>query len=524
MNNKIVATIFLSLITYSLYTSRTFFTVPVPFHPASAERLTMTHSQMRDFINEHDNDLWVTAFGGQSTSSTNLATYFFPFNKTCLITGGFGSEAVQNHNVDLLVHYFDVLTGKAYKSETDIFSVVPTWTFEGRLSLRPVHSFFGIGFVYHRQLSENHTKGFWIELALPIMGVKNDMHMYETILTPTSCDEPPDASFFVTSDSSRHAYQSMTAALRSSNFQYGKIDAQEYTKTKWGVADIEGHIGYTYCRTPRYHLSSYFGVLLPTGTTPTSTYLFEKIIGYNGHTGFFLGTRGGITIWQHNENRLSAELETSQTIFLDNQQIRSFDLYGKPWSRYIWVYSLNDTRSYLSPGINYFTKAMNVSHGSLRNLNIASTYNTHRFQGELGYHCYIRGEEEVQLTKQWKEEPALAAIWYSNNEFIASQERRVSRSGATINEYLNIHNDVKEFSASTSPENDTYIPVKQCQLDLDSATHPAVVMHAIYGSLGYGWYDIKIPTFINIAGAYNFGYGNAVLDHWKLWFKIGTTF
>jgi len=508
-----------------LWAVHTFFTLPVPFHPASPERQTMMHNQLRSYINEPNNGLSVTSFGGCSMDSESLAGYFMPFGKSCLRTGGFGSQAVKDHEVDILAHYFNVLNGENYRSETDIFPIVSTWTFQGHLSFRPVHSFWGVGFVYHRQLSERHDKGFWFEIAMPVMGIKNNMHMCETVEEPETPSETPNQSFFY--DGTGSAAQCMTTALRSSNLQYGKIDAREYTKTKWGVADIEIQFGYLYKRTQNYHIGSYFGVLLPTSNAPTSAYLFEKIIGYNGHTGFFMGTRGGIAIWQHNENKISIELETSQTVFFDNTQLRSIDPYGKPWGRYLWVYPSNSNQANIAPGINYFTKAMYVTHGSLRNLNLAGTYNTPHFQGELGYHCYIRGEESVQLAKQWQENPAVAALWYSDNKFVGSGARRVSRNGATINEYLNIHNDFNNFSSTEdleSADNDTYIPIKRCDLDLSTAESPAVVMHTMYGSVGYGWYDCRVPTFINFAGSYNFGYGTAVLNHWKLWLKLGVSF
>lgn len=526
MTKRIIALSTAFAISAPLGATHTFFTLPVPFHPASAERQTMMRTQLHDYINEPNNGLSVTCFGGCSTDSESLAEYFFPFGKSCLKTGGFGSQAVKNHDVDLLVHYFDVLTGRDYRGQTgNIFEFVPTWTFQGKLSICPVHSFWGIGFVYHRQLSEQHDRGFWLELAMPIMGIKNNMHLCESVEEPETPSETPDKSFFY--DGNGSAAQCMTTALRSNYLQYGKIDAREYTKTKWGVADLEVQFGYLYKRTLNYHISSYFGVLLPTGNTPNAEYLFEKIIGYNGHTGFFMGTRGGIAIWQHNQNKLSIEIETSQTVFFDNTQLRAIDPYGKPWGRYIWVYPTSDTKSNMAPGINYLTKPLYVTHGSLRNLNLAGTYNTPHFQGELGYHCYIRGEESVQLAKQWQEGPAFASLWYSDNEFIGAGARRVSRSGATINEYLTIHNDFKEFSSTAaldSADNDTYVPIKRCDLNLSSAESPAVVMHTFYGSVGYSWYDCKVPTFINFAGSYNFGYGTAVLNHLKLWLKLGASF
>ncbi len=253
-----------------------------------------------------------------------------------------------------------------------------------------------------------------------------------------------------------------------------------------------------------------------------------------------MGTYGGIKVWEHDTNFLSFEFDTGSTLFFDNNQVRSFDMYGKPWGRYIWVYPNDNKHAVLAPGINYFTKPVRVHYGSIRNLNLAFCYNMSNFQGELGYHFYSRDNESLCLAKNWCEDPALAALWYSDNTFIGSGERRVSRTNAIIDNFNEVSNDLIEFKAfpvtanMTADEvqarvtnlcnNDLYLPIKSCQLNLDSATHPSVVIHTVYGSLGYGWYDIVFPTFINIAGGYEFGDGPAVMDRWKLWFKVGISF
>lgn len=510
------------LVPTGLYALRTFFSMPVPFHPASVERQTMSHNQLRDYTYEPYNGLSVTCFGGKSTCPDKLASYLLPFGKSCLVAGGFGSNAVNEHYVDLLAQYFNVLNGHNARAG-NLFDDVNSWTFESTLQFHPEHSFWGLGFLYHRALSASPENGFWLEVALPVMGVKNDFGMCETRITPTVCDETHHQSFF-SANSDSYAYPSMTCALRSSQFQYGRIDAREYCKAKWGVADLEFRLGYTFCREEKYHLDGYAGVFLPTGNVPNATYLFEKVIGYNGHTGLFLGALGGIKLWQHNQNFLTFEAEAAQTIFFDKTEVRSFDPYGKPWGRYIWVYPSTDTQVNLAPGINYFTKAVDVSHGSLCHVNVAAVYNTTNFQGELGYHCYTRGAEQVCLTQPWTQTPAFAAIWYSDNSWVGSQDRRVSRSGAAINAYPFIHNDAQIFQESQDKSNDTYVPITACQLDLESAAHPAIVMHTIYLSLGYGWFEQRVPTFINIASGYAFGCGNAVLNNWQLWLKGGLEF
>jgi len=340
------------------YATRTFFSIPVPFHPTSPERQTMTHDQMRDYTQEKRRKFSITLFGGESNNPDKLAQYFLPFNKTCLIAGGLGSNAVKNHEVDLIANYFNVLTGSPRSdasSELDadnIFDIIDTWTFQSKLQFCPVHKYFGIGLLYHHHLSSHFDKGWWFELALPIMCIKNDMGMCEKIETcgGSNGDNPQCVGSFFSSSANEYAHHCMTSALCSGKLRYGKIDAREYRRKKWGVADLELRIGYTYFKEPTYHLSSYVGILLPTGNTPSGEFMFEKVIGYNGHTGIFVGTYGGIKVWEHNDNFLSFEFDTGATLFFHKLQVRSFDLYGKPWGRYIWVYPNDNVNSTLAPG------------------------------------------------------------------------------------------------------------------------------------------------------------------------------
>ncbi len=515
--------------------SHTFFSVPVPFQPASVERQTMVHNQLRDYTIEKWHDFSVTLFGGGSTDSSKLARYFLPFNKNQLTAAGLGSAAVQNGQADLIAHYFNVLTGlprtdaSSGAARDNIFPIIDTWKFESTLSFAPSHKFFGLGLLYHQHVSSDLDHGWWLEFAMPIMNVKNTMGMCECIITPTGVctNNVAQVASFFSKDANEHAQQSMTAAFASYVMRFGRIDACQERQSKWGVADLEAQIGYTFWREPYYHLHAYGGVLVPTGNTPDAQYLFEKIIGNNGHLGFFAGLAGGLKAWEHDENFLALEVNAALTLFLDKTQLRSFDFQGKPWGRYIWAYPNNANIAQLSPGINFFTKSVRVSHGSLNDFNIAGVYTLSHFQGELGYHCYARAQEGINLARCWVEGPGLAAIWYSNNNFITTGAR-ATRSSATINNYTTVTNDIKEFKAIIDPDeqknNDAYRSVTAQQLDLASAAHPAIIVNTLYLSLGYAWYDARVPVLINIAGAYDFGNGTAVMNSWKIWGKFGISF
>lgn len=513
----------------SAWCSKTFFWVNVPFLPASVERQTIAHDQMRNWNVAPRHSFSATVFGGQSASSHKIASYFLPYGKNPLTVGEFNSQATNDHDVDVVAHYFDILTGtprnEAPQTERDnIFDVIKSWTFESSLGFCPVHTYAGIGLTYRQQLSADLIKGFWLELAMPIMIVKNDLGMHERIITQGGehGDDPQCSPSFYCQNG--QAYHCMVEALKGCCLKYGKIDCDEYKRSKCGIPHIEGRVGYTYVRNPIHHLSSYVGVLLPTGNKPSAEYLFEKIIGNNGQFGIFMGTFGGIKVWEHGSNFYSIEAEICWDLLFPNQQIRSFDLAGKPWSRYIWMYGGSCSSSALRPGINALTKAVNIGHVSLFDINLANVYTTQNFQGELGFHTFVRSQEDIHLAKPWCGGPAVAALWYSNNNFIKTDETRASRSDATISDYRDVSNDVKKFQSERDKGNDAYLPVTCCQLDLASARCPAIAVATVYLGLSYGWYDATYPTVLGIAGGYEFGEGNNVMDRYKLWGKVGVSF
>ncbi len=524
MNRRVCFLCVLALSGKISWASNTFLTLPVPFLPSSIQRQTLTHDQLREYDVQPWHNFSVTLFGTQTNDSDKIARYFLPNEQTSIRVGELGSEMVNNHSVDVIANYFDILTGDRIETG-QIFNTVNTWTFESNVSFCPKQTICGMGLLYHQHLSQHRDRGFWLELAMPIMAIRNDLHMCEWTMTPggPNGDDPQTApSFFV---DKVNAYHNMTAAFKSSHFKYGKIDCNVYREFKIGVPHLEIGGGYTYFRRSAYHLSSYIGALIATGNTPDARYLFETVVGNNGKTGFFLGSQGGIKVWEHGTNFLTFDFESMWAVYLPNNQIRSIDLRGKPWGRYIWVYTGPCTTASMKPGINSMTKTVSVAHVSTLDLNLASVYNTEHFQCEFGFHTYVRSHEKVCLARSVCGSPALAALWYNNDDFILPASQKASRSNATINSFRDVINDVKNFEKQgPGTGNDAYLPINNCQFDLDSATCPAITMGTIYAGIGYGWYNARCPVVIGIGGGYEFGDGNASVDRMHLWGKLSVAF
>jgi hypothetical protein len=483
-------------------TSKSYFSVPALFRPASPEMVSIRRDQL-NIYNDQKSIIDVIIYGGQSVDPDKLAKYFLPFNKTKVIAGELGSQAVKKGNVDLIANYFGVLTSAAPQVGEPVEPTIANYTFQSELSFKPKQSFVGAVFTYKQHLSRYTDKGFWFEVVAPIEHVKNEVRIEEKIITEGGSNgnnpQVPPGSV-----------PNMTAAFKQKSWRFGKIDGPQSIT---GVADLYVRLGYTYMREETHHLNSYFGFSFPTGNVPNGEFVFEPVIGNDGHLTLFGGTSGGFKIWSSCDKSVYFEFDTVGTLFAENEQTRSLDLKDKSWSRYMWVY-LDKKSTTTHPGINVFTHRVHVNPSTSRDLTTAFVYRDCKgFQAELGYHFYARQAEEVKLAKTWKKTRAIASI-IKNGEFIAGG---ISRDNATINEYLRIGND-------TVDGQEVYKPIEESDLDFDSASHPGVLSHTGYGALSYNWDNCKHPKFVGLGGSYEFSSNNSALSRWMLWARFGISF
>lgn len=483
-------------------TNKSFFSVQAIFRPASPEMVSIR----RDQLNVYDNNksiIDVIVYGGESTEPDKLARYFLPFGKTKVLTGELGSKAVQEEKVDVIANYFGVLTSAPFKPGETVDTTIKNYTFQSELSFKPKQVYYGAVLTYKQHISKYTDKGFWFEIVAPIEHVKNNMNIKEKIITaggPSGNDPsvPPNS------------VGNMIEAFKQKKWRFGKIDGPQ---SKTGIADLYARIGYTYVKEETHHLNSYIGFSGPTGNVPTGEFVFEPVVGNNGHATLFIGTSAGFKIWSNCNKALYFEFDTLGTLYFENEQTRSFDLKNNAWSRYMWVY-LDSKSTQTHPGINVFTRRLKINPITSRDLTTAWVYkDCNGVQAELGYHFYARQAEDVKLAKPWQKKFAIASI-IMNNEFIAGG---ISRDNATINEYLRIEND-------SINGKEVYKPIEESDLDLDSAAHPGVLSHTGYLTLSYNWGCAKNPKFIGLGGSYEYSPNNAALSRWMLWARFGISF
>ncbi len=346
----------------------------------------------------------VVLFGSRSTNSDDLARYFTPFCKKTLLVS---EDRFSPARADIDPQHFRII------SQSD--------PYEGRICFEARQSVIGLGFHYSQRFAwdEEEGKGWYVDISTPLTRVKNRLCLREFITQESTALEITGQTTF----------NNMTDAFKNPDWKYGKIcqskpcDADcnvdcntdcddcgvcESKMKRTRLADIQAGLGRIWMMDEKCHLSSYVGVLIPTGNTPKGELVFEAVVGHGGHSGVFFGSEGGYRLWANDtgDRRLDVEWAVNSLYLGSKCQKRSFDLKCKPWSRYMEVYankaqaeeanslSGNQANFLATPGINVFTQDVNVTPGWSFNISSAFVFTSASgFQGELGWNRYCRRQE-----------------------------------------------------------------------------------------------------------------------------------
>lgn len=482
--------------------SKTFFSVR-PLYTSQKAELIAGFRNERAHVRENGvgGAFDFVLFGSKSTNDKRLASYFMPDCKTSLEA----TNATQFESVSLDSEHFNIIT----TGDDD---------FTSDLCFSMNQSVMGLG-LHYKQLfywNAKETDGWWFSASSSIQRVKNTVHLSEKIVDPavTLIDG---------------AVSSMTQAFNQSAWCYGKI-ACECPEAKTRLADIEVKLGFETLPCPEAHFAGYVGLIIPTGNKARAEYVFEPIVGNGKHVGLATGMEGGYILWQNmDENHwLSAEFSTHSQYLFKNTQKRSFDVKNKPWSRYQAVYAnqaqaqeaIDTDNPYLfTPGINVFTSNVKVTPRLAHNINTSLIYNASAFRIEVGYNLYCRQAECVKLDCPWPTD--------ENAPAFKAHMTSIDVDTNIINPLRTIYAETDSNNATLGFTIDDYTlgEITEDQLNLQSATHPAIVTNTFHLAMGYRWDNLNFPIHVDAGGSYEFADdNNTVLDRWAVWAKAGFAF
>ena len=170
------------------------------------------------------------------------------------------------------------------------------------------------------------------------------------------------------------------------------------------------------------------------------------------------------------------------------------------------IYSL----SLHTPGIDILTQDLKVKPGFYRAFNGALIVDRNCYELEIGYNFFARQAECLKLDCAFPEGVALKAI---------------NLGGGATGRFQTINSDFGNNCLGSPVTDYADNIITPADLDLESAAHPAILSHTIYGSVAYKFETCRgFPLFIGAGASYEFATDNAGLNRWMAWGKLGIAF
>lgn len=219
----------------------------------------------------------------------------------------------------------------------------------------------------------NITPGLWARLYMPYAHTRWSLNMQECVTAAGTANHQPgyfnDAVTFGTEDPAgtyADAYGVLRQNLLNSFTQFvseKKVPSLGATvtfcpltharfapdksseKRKSTLADIHIDIGYNIYQTNTSHIALGIACVAPTGTRPEGIFAFEPMVG-NGHhweLGGLFTSHHQIFADEKNNDALSIQMNARVTHLFAARQKRTFDLVGKPNSRYMLAQKMTRT-------------------------------------------------------------------------------------------------------------------------------------------------------------------------------------
>jgi len=515
MNNHLLRTalvlVTIPLILNADVVSKSYLTFRQRFELNLPERLSLFRRRLDARKDGIGGAIQAVGLYGQTCNSAELARYFLPNGKDYIIVGEDASDSSVDRTRDVNAFHLGILT--APLNSTQYALGFKNLTFESIVSLCPQQTMGGVGIAYQHRLP-NH---FWFDIAGPIMRIKNTLGLKEQI-TDVGGNHTPTGYFDNAID-----------ALGNTNTErhYGRMITRPMTKT--GLAFIELRVGRDIRWEETCFMGGFAGMVVPTGNKTKGCYLFEPILGNNGHVGVLIGSYGTFELMRDTSNRtLSANYNISTRYLLENDQIRSFDLRGKPWSRYMQVWngdnygialSADDWQSHLDYLANYSTLCVRVKPDACIDISTGLNYKQNNFTLDLGYDAFARKAEDIYFTHAITGNIGLPALkWYLDSNPIPATESKATIATPLFK--LDPGYSDQIISQTGATQNQAYLPITTADLDPMSGAHPACLAYMVYGAMGYEWNHCKLPTAIDGGLSYEFSHDNTFVKRWLAWFKV----
>lgn len=357
--------------------------------------------------------------------------------------------------------------------------------FRGNFMITPKQKQIGVVLQISKDLDAisnlSFFKNYWINITFPFVVVTNDLNFKQTDLLNAPTDRP----------------HNLFEAFNQCDMKYARFKNHD---SKFSVPEINIKFGRAFMAQDHFQVVYYSLFRLPTDPQQSGRYLFEPVAGNNGHLGFGAGVNFQIVLNRDTTaGALSFFTNLESTFFIRNTEYRSFDLKGKPWSRYMLLNKKDTPLCSNIPAVNVLTRQVTVRPFNTVEFAAGWRYNTQGYEVELGYSLWGHGDEKIEF------KCPLEPIWG-----IAGSGPGLTASGSTI--------------STQAADDANFVPICDSNLNLCSGAARAALVHKIFASFGAEYHGYDTESFFGIGGSYENPQKNSSLQLWNLWVKVGVSF
>lgn len=361
--------------------------------------------------------------------------------------------------------------------------------FDGTLCLCPAQEEQGVFFEYNYNMSElfgfSLFQGWWFDFFMPFIWMKNNIH-------PRGQEE-------------------LLAALDNPTWCGARITAKDLKKM--GVPEIRFTLGTTLYNHNDFVLAYYTGLAVPTVNKYPSTYLFSPLLGVNGHIAFVNGLTMELPLWSNcSYSDIRILLNAKNDWYLAHHQTRTFDLWNKPWSRYMQYRKQGEAETI--SGVNLFTYDVEVHPNNMFELAAALRGRFGGFYGEIGYSLWGHGDERIEFPEKK----------------CATRLSRLEQYGIAGDTVMTdqgpYYSSASESTISTLVNDpvDIFVTLKPRDIYLCSANGRGGIVNRANITFGYAGETDSIVALAAIGGYIEYPLNNTLLRNRGLWGKICLNF
>lgn len=436
-----------------------------------------------------DNQTSFQLYGIYQTSigSKRNARYFLPFEcKNELLVAGDSSTDLKNR--DIRAEWLGINNAQ----------------FSGKFTLDPHQKQIAIFLEANKNLGgiidSRFFENTWLSINVPIVAVENDLRLRQSDIFNLSQAAPQD----------------IAEALGRKELCFSRIARDG--RTDFGMAEINIKLGRAYLSENDFEVVYYSGLRIPGARAQNADFLFDSYLGNNKHLGFQTGVNFQINLSQDTSYLTGcffANLES--TFFIRNKQLRTFDLKGKPWSRYMLLNRMGGPPDQNIPATKILTLRTRVKPYNMVELSAGWRIKTDCVEAEVGYDLWAHGDEDLECFCKFEEVYGIAGDG-ANGQGLATSASQSTITTRAANDM------VQQTICEECTLIDNFVVICKSDLDRKSAAARAAINHKFHAAFSYVTHGKSAEGFITIGALYEYPQKNTALELWAFWIKCGASF